>query len=425
MKIQEVQIKKFKKLADYSANLEGKNVFIMGENGLGKSSFIQFIQIALGDNKHIPENFKGEGVVIATKDNGTYTFKVKEKGGKPVIEVTTPDGMRDIRKSALSAITGAIEFDIDEFVELSNSKAGQKKQVDIFKSFLPSELIEQLNKFDAHTKALYDERTELNKQIKEVDALVNTHPLRHEMDLTKFKEVDTTEQFDLLNKATKHNQNVADVESRIKQRQEGIELKKSEIDSVQEQIQTLLAKEKTIKESIEAEQELNLKAKEWLKVNQVIDISEIQSAIENSAEANKKNEQAKELAVKKKLLAEMVNEAGELTVKIESERQAISDTIKSMDSPVEGLSFEDESLVYNGVPVNENNLSTSEIMELGIRLKMAENPEFGIIFLQRGESLGKDRLKLIQELAKKNNFQLIIEEVQRGQEELVVQFIGE
>jgi len=45
--------------------------------------------------------------------------------------------------------------------------------------------------------------------------------------------------------------------------------------------------------------------------------------------------------------------------------------------------------------------------------------------LQRGESLGKDRLKLIQELAKKNNFQLIIEEVQRGQEELVVQFIGE
>jgi hypothetical protein len=325
----------------------------------------------------------------------------------------------------LSAITGAIEFDIDEFVELSNSKAGQKKQVDIFKSFLPSELIEQLNKFDAHTKALYDERTELNKQIKEVDALVNTHPLRHEMDLTKFKEVDTTEQFDLLNKATKHNQNVADVESRIKQRQEGIELKKSEIDSVQEQIQTLLAKEKTIKESIEAEQELNLKAKEWLKVNQVIDISEIQSAIENSAEANKKNEQAKELAVKKKLLAEMVNEAGELTVKIESERQAISDTIKSMDSPVEGLSFEDESLVYNGVPVNENNLSTSEIMELGIRLKMAENPEFGIIFLQRGESLGKDRLKLIQELAKKNNFQLIIEEVQRGQEELVVQFIGE
>ena len=121
----------------------------------------------------------------------------------------------------------------------------------------------------------------------------------------------------------------------------------------------------------------------------------------------------------------MVNEAGELTVKIESERQAISDTIKSMDSPVEGLSFEDESLVYNGVPVNENNLSTSEIMELGIRLKMAENPEFGIIFLQRGESLGKDRLKLIQELAKKNNFQLIIEEVQRGQEELVVQFIGE
>jgi DNA repair exonuclease SbcCD ATPase subunit len=425
MKIQEVQIKKFKKLEDFSANLEGKNVFIMGENGLGKSSFIQFIQIALGDNKHIPENFKGEGVVIATKDNGIYTFKVKEKGGKPLIEVTSPDGLKDIRKSAISAITGAMEFDIDEFVELSNSKAGQKKQVEIFKSFLPTEIIEQLNKFDAHIKALYDERTDVNKQIKEVESIVNTHTLRHEMDLTKFKSIDVSEQFNLLSKATEHNKKVDEVKTRLEQRHEAIKALESNFAEIEAQIKALQEKQQTITVSIKQQEELNGQAIDWLNSNKPIDVSEIQKTIEQTTEINKKAEQAQQLILNKKILEEVVNEAGDLTVRIESERQAIADTIRQMESPVEGLTFDDDILVYNNIPVNENNLSTSEIMELGIRLKMAENPEFGVIFLQRGESLGNERLKLIQELAEKNNFQLIIEEVQRGQEELAIQFIGE
>ncbi len=418
MKIQEVKIKQFKKLADYSANLDGKNVFIVGENGLGKTSFIQFIQIALGDTKNIPDNFKGEGVVIATKENGTYTFKVKDKAGKPVIEVTNPDGMKDTRKSALSAITGAIEFDIDEFVQLSNSKAGQKKQVEIFKSFLPQELIDDLNKFNAHVKALYEERTDLNKQIKQVEAELNSHPLRVEMDLVKFQPVDTAEKFAELNNATANNSKILEVKSRIQQRTEENIKALAEIEELKAKIQSLEA-------SVKEKDETNTKAEEWLKTNKIVDITALQSEIENANEINKKAEQAQELIKKREFFKEILADAENLTVRIESERQAIADTIRQMDSPVDGLTFEDELLVYKGVPVSESSLSTSEIMELGIRLKMAENPEFGVIFLQRGESLGAERLKLIQDLAKKNNFQLIIEEVKRGQEELKIEIIGE
>ena len=57
---------------------------------------------------------------------------------------------------------------------------------------------------------------------------------------------------------------------------------------------------------------------------------------------------------------------GELTALIESSKQAINDTIKQMESPVNGLTYNEDTLVYNDVPVSINNLSSSEIIEFGV-----------------------------------------------------------
>ena len=84
-----------------------------------------------------------------------------------------------------------------------------------------------------------------------------------------------------------------------------------------------------------------------------------------------------------------------------------------MTTPVEGLSFEGDNLTYNGVIVSSDSLSTSQIEELGIRLKIAENPEFGILFIGKAESIGKERMTRILEIAKKHNLQVIGEQVER------------
>jgi hypothetical protein len=62
-------------------------------------------------------------------------------------------------------------------------------------------------------------------------------------------------------------------------------------------------------------------------------------------------------------------------------------------------------------------------MHLGIKLKMAENPDLGILFIQRGESLGAQRLKDIQDLAKKYDWQIIMEQVERGNEKLTIEIM--
>jgi hypothetical protein len=123
------------------------------------------------------------------------------------------------------------------------------------------------------------------------------------------------------------------------------------------------------------------------------------------------------------MMQALSDESGELTAFIESSNQAIADAIRDCDSPVDGLTFDADSLIYNGVPVSNASLSSSEIMHLGIKLKMAENPDLGILFIQRGESLGAQRLKDIQDLAKKYDWQIIMEQVERGNEKLTIEIM--
>lgn len=407
MKIQKVSIKKFKVLENFEADIMGNNIFIMGDNAQGKSSMIQFLKIALGDQSNIPPDATGEGVVVASKDGGNYTLKVKFKDNKPVVEVTSPDGLKDSRKGTIAALTGAIGFDIDEFVSLSKTVSGKKKQVEIYKSFLDAEIIKELDTYAANVKSLEADRTEIGREEKRLRALVESHPLRNEIDLSKFKDVDTAALMDSLNAANKKNESIKDVKSKIEAKKLDIANYETKIAELEKEIEALKVKK------IDTQGEIT-KGNVWLTANTTIDTTDIQQQIESASETNKKSASARQLKADQEAHAKALEEYGESTANIESQRQTISDTIKQMDTPVEGLSFDEDTLIYKGVPVSEASLSTSEIMELGLLMKLAENKELGILFLERGESLGAKRLKDIQEMAAKNNMQLIVEQVERG-----------
>lgn len=415
MKIQKVKINKFKALENIEEQIDGRNIMLVGDNAVGKSSFIQFIEIALG-SQNIPPNALGDGEVITDKNGNEYRLKVKIKDGKSTVEITGPDGLKDNRKGTLATLVGAIEFDIDEFVELSKSTAGRKKQIEIFKSFLDNDTKETLARYEVDNKLKFDERTELNRNIKSAEVEINAHPLRNIMDLSTFKPVDTTAVYDQLKVANEKNTKISEVESRLAQREREIEKDSAEIEDLKKRIASLTM-------LIDEKKDANTAASNWLKENAKVDITAFETQIQGANEANQKHEQAKSLASKREHFAKMQEEAGSLTVLIESGRQAIADAIRDMKGPVDGLSFDDEQLVYNGIPVNPDSLSTSEIMELGIRLKMAENPDLGILFIQRGESLGAKRLKEIQEIAKNAGWQLIMEQVERGKEKLCIELM--
>ena len=413
MKIKLVDIEKFKVLENLHKEINGNNIMLIGDNGVGKSSFIQFIEIALGKSTNIPPDAIGKGYIVVDKDGKEWTFKVKVNDGKSQVTITSPEGLEDKRKGSLSTLIGAMEFDILEFVELSKSSVGRKKQIEIYKGFLPKDIITEIDRLEANVKSKYDERTELNKGLKALEIEVQAHSLNAFMDskLQEFQPTDTKAVYEKIREAQKHNEKIKEVENRMAERNRAIEKALAEI--------------KKLQSEIDANETLNSQAKDWLKDKAVIDTIPFETEISTAEETNTKHRAAQELIRKRKQFEETKSEAGEMTALIESERQAISDAIKDMGEVVPGLSFDAENLLYNGVSVSPDSLSTSEIMELGIRLKMAENPELGILFIQRGESLGAKRLEDIKAIAKKSGWQLIMEQVQRGKERLEIELIND
>lgn len=415
MRIQKVKIDKFKVLDGFEADLNGANIFLVGENGVGKSSVMQFIEIALGRTDNIPPDAIGKGEVVTDKDGNKYTFKVELTGGKPKVTVITQDGLKDTSKSAIKSIVGTIGFDVNEFVRLSETSEGRKEQVKLYKSLLSQEIIDEINRLEQKVQISYTDRTEINRKIKTLDGFIKESPLYgHEL---KTDKVDVSELQEKLKAATEVNNKIEQVSERIAIRTASIEKDGNEIAELE-------AKIKMLREGIAENERLNTEASDWLKNNQKVDTETLRTKINNASTINSMADQSAELKVKMEQLANLQEQSQDYTVLIETSRQSISDAIKDMDSPINGLLFDDEGLVYNGIPVSAASLSTSEIIHLGIKIKMAQNPELGVLCVEHGESLGSARLKEILDVANKNNWQVIMEQVQRGQEELTIEFIG-
>jgi hypothetical protein len=429
MKIETVKISKFKCLEDFNAEIKGKNILLVADNGKGKSSFMQFIRIAMGDNTCIPPNAEGSGVVIMDKNGKELTFTVKMKEGKASIRIKGEDVYIDDKKGAIAGLIGAVDFNINEFVEWSKTKTGQKKQVEKFKEFLPQDLRLELGKLENKVKMAYDERTEINKEKDKLNKLIQAHPLVNTdpIDLRLMTEIDIKEKSKELSIGKDKNLIRTNTINDGVKRANLIKDEEKEITELEKEIKRIGDKIDVRKKKIEEYTKENNTAKEWLNnpKNSLVEVAVLEKEIEDAGETNKKYTKAQELLKLQKELEEQINLSGELTVKIESSRQSISDAIKDMSNPVEGLTFNDEMLLYNDIPVSIDSLSHSELIELGVKLKMAENPELGILFIEQGESIGKERMKLIIDIATKNNFQVIMEQVVRGKEKLEIEIIGE
>ena len=95
--------------------------------------------------------------------------------------------------------------------------------------------------------------------------------------------------------------------------------------------------------------------------------------------------------------------------------------IANAELPIAGLSFTDDGLELNGVPFVPGKVSDSQTMEIAAKLVIASNPKVKVFRIARGESLGQKRLETIVDIARRNGFQGFIEQVQRGQTEMMVE----
>jgi hypothetical protein len=176
---------------------------------------------------------------------------------------------------------------------------------------------------------------------------------------------------------------------------------------IQEQTTTVSAKEKELTEMVPVPTE---------------DIAEKISG------ASKHNQRHADLTAHKKNEVDLIS-AKDHYQGLGFKRDALLDEkiklISAAKLPIDGLTFTDEGLLINGVPLASDQQSTSELMVMAAKLAAAKMKQqrVHILRVDRAESLGTDRLALINELARVEDFQVFYEEVQRGQEILKVEYI--
>ena len=377
--------------------------------------------------------------------------------------------MRSDNVSMLQKIFGYQDFDAVEFSRWSETAEGRRKQIEVVKALLPEKVRTRIAEIDAEVMTVKDKRKDANAEVKTYTTICanaekqlkpdDVKTYADKKDITALME-EQNENARLIEKAKTvrqaRQQRIEQLETIPGRIKEAEETRKSNIKAIDDK---LAAEEKEVARIIaEANARLE-KAKEDAKANkkaiendyketlQVI-VNDKSEFVKRKANADKwleeyeannpeqldTAEQLKKAEEHNRINALVVDymakkkqkEAAEKTARtfedklgaLAKERETL---IAASKLPIAGLSFTDDGLELNGVPFVAGKVSDSQIMEVAAKLIIASNPTVKVFRIARGESLGEKRLQAIIDIAKANGFQGFIEEVKRGQTDLVVE----
>jgi len=384
MKIQRVEIQNFKNIDHATADLQGKNVYLIAPNGAGKTSFID---ACFGNMPNKPlKDGERNGIVTVELDEYVVEFTFTEKNQKAKLNIFDKSGQPQKAPATLfQSLFGIKNFNIDEFLNLSANK-----QVDFIKGILGI----NWGDIDKIYKEKYEERAFLNKKLKELDGKVLDSPAK--LNLKKIAVEPLQEE---LNIRIKFNQDF----NRVKQ---GVAIAEAEIQELEKKMLEL-------SEKIE-------KGKKWLsgKEEQSIETAQemINQAIRNNEEftANERNleirNEARETAKKADLVQEEMDEI----------QQAKKDELASRKMPVKGLTFDDDQLYLDGLPFESNQINTARKIIAGLEIQFALMSDVKIARFD-GSLLDNKSIAEVENWAKEKGVQLFVELVDRDGDELKIE----
>lgn len=479
MIIKKLELSNFQVIKEFNADFEGNVYFITGDNELGKSTLLKAIGALLTGNRDaVLRNGeeKGFAKMVVGDDGEEYDVelrftKANPRGTLSIKQKTT--GMRSDNVSMLQKVFGYTDFDAVEFSRWSETAEGRRKQVEYVRALLPENVQKRIAEIDAEVTTVKDKRKEANaevktytticaaaeKQLKPGDAKTYTEKidiadLMEEQNenarlIEKAKTVRTalqtrTEQLDAIPERVK--QANTDHDQAAKRIADDLEFEEKEVARIIAEAQQRLADAKkeaeTSKKLIDKELKDTLKqietdkadyetrknnAAEWLKKYEENNPEKLDTAerLKQAEEHNKINALVVDYVAKKKQkdAAEKVAQTHEKKLSdLLKERETL---IAKSELPIAGLTFTDDGLELNGVPFVAGKVSDSQIMEVAAKLIIASNPTVKVFRIARGESLGAKRLQSLIELARKEGYQGFIEEVKRGQDDLIIEEYSE
>ena len=432
MKIIGLEAENVKRIKAVSIKPDGSVIEITGKNGEGKTSLLDCIWWALADARHIQEVpiRKGQSKAHIKLDLGKLKVTRKFRAAKTGDDYTTSivveneEGARfGSPQSMLDELVGALSFDPLEFTRMKAAA-----QFDACRRFVPD------FDFEANAgkrKTAFEKRTETNRDAKELRAQADG--VRIDESAKGLLEVDEAALVAELEKAGQHN---ADIEARRGRREQAAR----DISDLEDKAQAKLDEDKAVDEEIKRllakREQLNADAKRL--VNEAhalqekldaagalpapIDTALLTAQIAAARETNQKLSAAQAAAARKLELTKKASAAEKaaetLTEEIAAIDKAKQTAIASAKMPVPGLSFGDDVVLLDGLPLNQ--ASGAAQLRLSCAIAAAFNPKLRVLRVKDGALLDADSMKLLQDFAEANDMQVWVETVSSGRPGAVV-----
>ena len=366
-KIVKLQAENFKRLKAVEIEPDGTTVVIRGRNAQGKSSVLDAIMAALAGKKGSKELVRpirdGESKARVELDLGDLVVERKWTQGGSSVTVSPKGGNARLNspQKVLDELIGALSFDPLAFAE-----ADPKSQVATLIDLIGRERFDALAE---ERRAAYDNRTEVNRDAKSLraqrDAIGPVEPV---------DKVDVGALVDEL----------------------GLARRKAALGSEWQRLMDRVLE-------IEAEGMALPATRAAENLVRLLDDAE------QINEAARRHEQARELDDR---LTTVLSVAEKHTALIESVDQQRAELIAKADLPVEGLTFDDDGVVYNGVPFVQ--ASAAERLKVSVAMAMALNPDLRVICIRDASLLDDDSKRALVDMATEHDYQIWYEVVGKG-----------
>lgn len=475
MIIKRLELVNFQVISKFNADFEGNVYFITGDNELGKSTVLKAIGALLtGSRDAVLKNGENKGFarMVIGDDGEEYKVELRYTKSNPrgTLSITQKgSGMRSDNVSMLQKILGYTDFDAVEFSRWSETAEGRRKQIEVVKSLLPEKVRKRIAEIDSEVIDLKDKRLFSNRELKQYNALcAEAENNLSSGDVEKFtvpKDITTLMQeqqvaAQLIEKAKTvrasreqriiqlsaiperikqvdedYLNKIGNIKSRLIEARKAYEEKLALAEKAYKEAQDMLTEDSKQVETDKANQLKSIEeeradlerrkanADKWLEEYEKDNPEKLDTAerLKAAEEYNKKCRIVSEYKEKVRLRDSVAKDVDAMEKRLEKLASERENLISDSKLPISGLSFTNEGLELNGVPFIAGKVSDSQIMEVAAKLIIASNPTVKVFRIARGESLGQNRLQAIINIAKENGFQGFIEEVKRGQDELIIE----
>lgn len=410
MKILKLQAENVKRLSVVEiVPRENGLVIVAGDNGQGKSSVLDSIMIALGGNDAIPVKpvRKGEDKAKVVLDIGEFvvTRTMTSEGGgqlvvrdKDLVRQSTPQAVLDGLYSRLS-------FDPLEF---RNQKPAQRSET------LRALLGLDFSTIEKEIQEIFDDRTVINRDVRSLQARVEAS----KEDLTAPKEEESTATIlEAQRKAAKQNADNVDLRRQAARAKEMVDSCNEDIGVLQvalgkmkQQLEEGEKKMEQLKGDVKALEATAMVAQQNAAAAADIPLEPFAEKLKKVEHDNAKVRLNKIKADLREQLKNKIKETEDLTAAIDRREKSKRDKIAATQFPVEGLALSDtKEVLYNGIPFDQ--ASTAEQLRISVAMGMAMNPKLRVLLIRQGNDLDANNLKLVADMAVKNDFQIWLERV--------------